>query len=89
MTEEGRLIFEDFRDSTKRLKVVLKMKKSVIIRDSSIKRFELTFELSWKLLKTFLDDQGLICNSSKACLQQAFTFELIKDKRKICRCSVR
>lgn len=79
MTEEGRLVYEDFRDSTKRLRAVLKMRRSVVIRDSSIKRFELTFELSWKLLKTFLADQGLICNSPKSCLQQAFSFGLIKD----------
>lgn len=79
MTEECRLLFADFRNSTKRFKEVLKMRSSVPIRDASIKRFEITFELSWKLLKALMHDQGFICNSPKTCLQQAFSIGLIKD----------
>lgn len=79
MNEGAHLLFDDFKKSVKQLHDVLKMRKSVFVRDASIKRFELTFELSWKLLKTFLDDQGLLCNSPKSCLQQAFSFGLIKD----------
>ena len=79
MNEQGHLVFDDFRKSVKQFHDVLKIPKSVFIRDASIKRFELTFELSWKLLKLFLDDQGFVCNSPKSCLQQAFSFGLIKD----------
>lgn len=79
MTEESQLIFEDFQKSVKRFGEGLKKHKSILIRDACIKRFEITFELSWKLLKVFLDDQGFVCNSPKSCLQQAFSFGLIKD----------
>ena len=58
------------------------MRSSVPIRDASIKRFEITFELSWKLLKALMHDQGFICNSPKSCLQQAFSIELIKDNER-------
>lgn len=79
MTEEGKFLFKDFQKSLTRLKEGLKKNKSILIRDACIKRFEITFELSWKLLKVFLNDQGFICNSPKSCLQQAFSFGLIKD----------
>lgn len=79
MTNECLLVMEDFRKSVKRLTDGLKHGKSIIMRDACIKRFEITFELAWKLLKVFLSAQGLICNSPRACLQQAFSFGLIKD----------
>ena len=52
MTEAGRLIFDDFQNSIKRLGEGLKKGKSIMMRDACIKRFEITFELSWKLFKT-------------------------------------
>ena len=79
MTDECRLIFDDFQNSVKRMKEGLKKHKSIIVRDACIKRFEITFELSWKLLKIFLGNQGFVCNSPKLCLQQAFSFGLIDD----------
>ena len=79
MNREWKLIFDDFRESNKRMKEVLKMSYSVIIRDASIKRFELTVELAWKTLKAFLKDQGVVCHSPKNCIQEAFRFGLIAD----------
>jgi len=48
--------------------------------DGTIQRFEFTFELAWKTLKTFLADQGIICNSPKSCLQEAFTMGWLSDE---------
>ena len=79
MIKEGGLIFADFQNSVKRLRESLKKHKSIEIRDACIKRFEITFELSWKLLKIIMHDQGFLCNSPKSCLQQAFSMGLIKD----------
>ena len=79
MNEECGLVLGDYSKSVRQLSGVLKMRKTVYLRDASIKRFELTFELSWKLLKTFLNEQGFVCNSPKLCLQQAFSLGLIND----------
>ncbi|MGC9069775.1 MAG: HI0074 family nucleotidyltransferase substrate-binding subunit, partial [Elusimicrobiales bacterium] len=39
----------------------------------AIKRFELTFDLAWKLVKTFLEEvKGIRCSSPKDCFREAF-----------------
>ncbi|WP_448568477.1 nucleotidyltransferase substrate binding protein [Thermus sp.] len=42
-----------------RLASALAQPKDEFVRDSAIQRFEFTFELSWKTLKTYLELQGL------------------------------
>ena len=48
-----------------------------IIRDSIIKRFEFTFELGWKLLKNFLEENGVKAFSPRECIKEAFKMNLI------------
>ncbi|MFB3786222.1 MAG: HI0074 family nucleotidyltransferase substrate-binding subunit [bacterium] len=46
---------------------------STIVRDSCLLRFTCTFGVCWKLLKKYLAVQmGLICNSPKICIREAF-----------------
>lgn len=79
MTEELQLIISDFTKSVNRLKESLAQPKSILARDASIKRFELTFELCWKALKEYLKDQGVVCHSPKSCLQEAFREGVVND----------
>ena len=61
------------------LEEVLKMPKNEIIRDSAIKRFELLFDLSWKLIKTFLEqEKGVKCVSPKDCFKEAYKQEILE-----------
>lgn len=61
-----------------RLEEILKKKKNEIIRDSAIKRFEIVFDLSWKLIKIFLEEEkGISCFSPKDCFREAFRQGLI------------
>ena len=46
--------------------------KNDFIRDSAIKRFELTYEACWKLLQTLIRDQGLEANSPRGVFKAAF-----------------
>jgi len=63
----------DFEKTLSRLAEVLQQEKTDIVRDSAIKRFELVFDLSWKALKTFLEENhNVICNSPKTCFKEAF-----------------
>ncbi len=58
---------------------MLALRKTKVIRDSAIQRFEFTFDLSWKLIKTFLDEKlGIVCNFPKACFREAYKQKLIE-----------
>lgn len=51
-----------------------------IVIDGVIQRFEFTFELSWKLMKSFLEYVGITeIRSPRSALQAAFSYGLIDD----------
>jgi hypothetical protein len=57
-----------------KLEEVLNLEKSEINRGSTIKRFEMAFDIAWKTLKTYLEEKyGIICKSPKGCIREAFT----------------
>jgi len=61
-----------------RLREVLKQDKNEYMRDSAIKRFELSFDLAWKSIKVFLEERsGIICKSPKSCFREAYKQGLI------------
>jgi len=66
-------LIKQFDQAINRLDEVLKIEKSGIIRDSGIKRFEFSFDLSWKLMKEFLSEHHkIICVSPKTCFREAY-----------------
>jgi len=75
-------IFKDFKKAVDNLKEVLDLKKTEIIRDSAIKRFELCFDLAWKCVKNYAKSQGIECYSPKECLKTAFQLKLIDYEEK-------
>lgn len=61
-----------------RLREVLEQDKNEYMRDSAIKRFELSFDLTWKSIKVFLEDKrGVICKSPKGCFREAYKQGLV------------
>lgn len=69
---------EDYRKALSRLDEVLREKKSDIVRDSAIKRFEMTFDLAWKMVKAFLEEyHNTACASPRNCFREAFRLGLI------------
>ncbi len=72
-------ILKQFQKAVNRLDEVLKQEKNEFIRDSAIQRFEFTFDLSWKVVKAFLEEnKGVICNSPKGCFREAYKQEIIE-----------
>lgn len=72
-------IIQQYEKTVIRFREVLSLPKTDIIRDSAIKRFELTFDLSWKLLKAFLEEKkGVVCNSPKECFREAYRQGIIE-----------
>ncbi len=72
-------ILTQFASAVERLDDVLKQPKDEFMRDSAIQRFEFTFDLAWKALKTWLEaKQGIICASPKECFRQAYKVGVIE-----------
>jgi hypothetical protein len=51
--------WKTFCSALKGFETSLQQPKNEFIRDSAIKRFELTYEATWTLLQTLVRDQGL------------------------------
>jgi len=52
---------------------------SEVERAGIIQFFEMAFELAWKLMKDYLEEEGLVVNSPKEAIKQAFQSDIIKD----------
>ncbi len=62
-----------YNQIVRRFEEVLAKEKNDINRDSAIKRFELAFDLSWKLVKAFLEEEkGIKCFLPKDCFREAY-----------------
>jgi nucleotidyltransferase substrate binding protein (TIGR01987 family) len=51
-----------------------------IYLDLVVKRFEFTFEMSWKALKRYLDFIGFDCTSPRGCFKEAFAQKVLGDE---------
>ena len=68
---------DSFEQALLKLEEIVEMDETEIIRDATIQRFEFTFELSWKALRTFLKEaHGIICNSPKKCFREGLVIDL-------------
>lgn len=71
---------EDFRKALANLDEALALPFEVIVRDAAIQRFEITFELCWKYLKAYLQEEhNAVCTSPRTCFKAAFKQGLIDD----------
>lgn len=71
---------KDFEDILSRWGQVLDQPESDLVRDSAILRFELTFEVAWKLVQFLAREQGYEVNSPRQAFQRAFTMGWITDE---------
>jgi len=69
---------KEFNEAVEELKAVLEKPKDEFMRDSAIKRFELAFDLSWKAIKAYLEEQGVFCASPVGCFKEAYRQGLIE-----------
>lgn len=54
-------------------------KLSVLEKEGMVQRFEYTFELAWKTLKDFLEDQNVEAKFPREVIKKAFEYEIIED----------
>lgn len=75
-------VVEDLEKAVKKLEEALDSKKTEIVRDSSIKRFELCFDLAWKSVKEYAKLKGLECYSPIECFKAGFQLKIIEHDEK-------
>ncbi len=72
---------KEFKKALGSLDEALSLKRTDIVRDSAIKRFEYSFELSWKTAKVFLKEKfGIEIASPKECFREMRKNKLILDE---------
>lgn len=73
--------FIDFKNALKRLIEASKLdNKNDIVVDAVIQRFKFTFELSWKLMKAYLEYEGIEdIQSPRNTIKSAFKNSLIEN----------
>ncbi len=75
---------ENFNKALIKLDEVCKVyeKENDIIRDSIIKRFEITYELAWKTLKEYLENEGIVIDisSPRGVLKKSYQINIIDDE---------
>ena len=70
----------DFGSAITRLEQALALPKDDIVRDSAIQRFEICFELCWKFLKAYLEEEhNASCTSPRTCFRAAFKNGVLED----------
>ena len=68
---------ERFEKALLKLEEISLLDETEIVRDAAIQRFEFTFELGWKALRTYLREaHGLVCNSPKKCFREGLRLEM-------------
>lgn len=72
---------EDYKKALKKLKIALEKDPHVdeIYLDGTIQRFKFVYELSWKLMKNYLEYQGIEVSSPRETFREGFKSNLIED----------
>ncbi len=72
--------FQNFEKAYQLLERTLQLEKlSEAERGGLIQFYEMSFELSWKLLKDYLTEEGFIIKSPRQAIKQAFQSGIIED----------
>jgi nucleotidyltransferase substrate binding protein (TIGR01987 family) len=78
MTTEEKLILTPLEKALRSLEGALKQVKNEFTRDATIQRFEYSFELCWKMLKRYLNQEtGITEHNIKNILREGGRLELI------------
>ncbi len=80
MREKVKRFLNDFEKAFKNLKIAAEQSVDDLDIDGSIKRFELCYELSWKLIKEYLADKGIISHNPRDTFKNAFANNLIDNE---------
>ncbi|MHB8362687.1 MAG: HI0074 family nucleotidyltransferase substrate-binding subunit [Patescibacteria group bacterium] len=70
---------KQFKKALVKLEEIVDVEKNDIVRDSAVKRFEISVDLFWKMLKTYIEiNYGIIVSSPKTTIKEAYKQGLIE-----------
>jgi len=72
----------DFHNALVSLEEAVSQAKSDLEIDGAIQRFEFTYELFWKLLKVYLQQEGIVANTPRECFKESYKLGLLGDEEK-------
>ena len=75
-------LYENLKKAVGKMEEALGFENTEPMRESTIQRFEYTFELSWKLMSRILKDQGMAEVGVKNIIRAAAQLELIDNVEK-------
>ncbi len=82
--EKLKLRSETAIKALKTLEEIVDEPYSTIVRDASIKRFEYSFDIFWKVIKDYLRvKEGIECASPKSCFREAFKVGIISEEETV------
>lgn len=72
-------LYDDYDNAVKRLAEALRtdVKKGSIAVDGTIQRYEFTFELAWKLLRSILEYNGINAATPRIAIKEAYRAGII------------
>jgi nucleotidyltransferase substrate binding protein (TIGR01987 family) len=76
-------IISDYKKALKSLTEAVDIAKSDLEIDGVIQRFEFTFELFWKSLKIYLENEGISAKSPRQVLKESYSLGLFSDEKTI------
>ena len=80
--QKAKLLYADLEKASKRLKEICVSPFTIANRDATIKRFEFTFEVAWKLIKTLVELSGRKTASPRSSIRVAADIDLLDEPEK-------
>lgn len=75
-------LYTDYNKALQALIEAVKEAKTDLEVEGTLKRFELFYELSWKLIKQALEILGIVCKNPRECFKQAVANGFIEEPEK-------
>lgn len=69
----------DFKIAVTNLKEIVTESETMIVRDATIKRFELCYDLAWKCIKHTLSEQGVEIQTPRSAYVEAVRAGILKE----------
>lgn len=80
--QKTKLLYADLEKASQRLKEICGKPFTTTNRDATIKRFEFTFEVAWKLIKTLVELSGRKSASPRSSIRIAADIGLLEQPEK-------
>ena len=80
--EKIRYKIDNFTDAVSRLKEAIELSRGNPLGiDALIKRFEFTFEMTWKCMRAVLEYEGVSCKTPRECFKKSYEYDYFDEEQ--------